>query len=79
MKLLISKLMCDLILYDYFFLALAPWFLGKGAPVIQSSAARQGKPGQELFPPGIELGFSRTIRPRGSLLTTLVQCLGYSL
>ncbi|MCI41345.1 hypothetical protein A2U01_0062578, partial [Trifolium medium] len=26
--------------------------------------------GQELFPPGIELGFSRTIRPRESSLTT---------
>ncbi|MCI56225.1 hypothetical protein A2U01_0077476, partial [Trifolium medium] len=34
-----------------------------GAPIIQSS-------GQELFPPGIKLGLSRTIRPKGSSLTT---------
>ncbi|PNX96094.1 peroxisomal membrane protein pmp34-like [Trifolium pratense] len=44
------------------------WFPGEGGLVIQSSAARLGKPGQELFAPGIELGFSRTIRPKGELI-----------
>ncbi|MCI53027.1 hypothetical protein A2U01_0074273, partial [Trifolium medium] len=42
----------------------------EGGLVIQSSAVRLGKSGQELFPLGIELGFFRTIRPRRSSLTT---------
>ncbi|PNY13137.1 hypothetical protein L195_g009785 [Trifolium pratense] len=54
--------------------AFALWVLrGRGrALIIQSSALRLGKSGhgQELFPAGIELGFSRTIPYRGSSLTT---------
>jgi hypothetical protein len=42
----------------YFFWALALLLPGEGGPVIQSSAARLGKPGKELSPPRIELGFS---------------------
>ncbi|PNX76858.1 NADH cytochrome b5 reductase, partial [Trifolium pratense] len=44
---------------------------GEGAPVIQSSAARYVKPYQELFPPGIELRISRTIRPFRELINHL--------
>jgi hypothetical protein len=49
---------------------------GKGAPGYPELGARYVKTDQELFPSEIKLGCSRTIRPRGSSLTTRVQCFG---